>query len=124
VTGNKLSQTPPHKFAVNASYRFDFEDGSWLLPTVSYSWRDEFYDSFFNEPSELSEAFDQLDARLNWYSPDETFSITLWARNILDNEQTTSVSSQAFRVQDLGQYQTFSYTPPRMVGVDFKVHFE
>lgn len=124
VTGNKLSQTPPHKFSVNASYRFDFEDGSWLLPTVSYSWRDEFYDSFFNEKSELSPAYDQLDARLNWYSADETFSVTLWARNILDEEQTTSVGSNSYRVQDLGQYQGFSYTPPRMVGVDFKIHFE
>ncbi len=124
VVGNELSQSPKNKFSLNASYRIDFDDGSYLLPTVSYSWRDKFYDSFFNDANELSPSYDQVDARLNWYSPNETFSITAWVRNAFDEVQNTSISANSFRVQDAGRYQTFSYTPPRMVGVDFKFHFE
>jgi iron complex outermembrane receptor protein len=124
VTGNQLAQSPENKFSINASYRIDNEDGSYLLPTVSYSWRDEFYDSFFNGPNEVAPAYDQLDARLNWYSADEVFSITAWVRNALDEDQNTSVSSNSFRTQDMGMYQGFSYSMPRMVGVDFKIHFE
>jgi iron complex outermembrane receptor protein len=48
VEGNKLAQSPEHKVAINAAYRIDFEDGSYFLPTVSYSWRDSFFDTFFS----------------------------------------------------------------------------
>ena len=124
VEGNTLAQSPENKVSMNVSYRFDMEDGSYLLPTISYSWRDKFYESFFNNSSELSKAYDNVDARLNWYSPNETFSITAWVRNAFDKEQSTSVGANSFRVADNGQYQTFAYTPPRMVGVDLKFHFE
>jgi iron complex outermembrane receptor protein len=123
VEGNTLSQTPEHKVAVNASYSFDMEDGSYFLPTISYSWRDEFYDSFFNNDKELSPAYDNLDARLNWKSSDETLGLTFWVRNLTDEEQTTSISANGFRNEDLGRYQTFAFTPPRTFGVDLLVNY-
>jgi iron complex outermembrane receptor protein len=123
VTGNQLAQSPKNKFSINASYRVDFEDGSYILPTVSYSWRDEFYDTFFNDPNEKSPAYDNLDARLNWYSSKGHFSVTAWVRNLLDEEQTTSISTAAFRVQDLGRYQAYSYSLPRTFGVDVQFHY-
>jgi len=123
VEGNTLAQSPEHKVAINASYRFDMEDGSYFLPTVSYSWRDEFYDSFFNNDKELSPAYDNLDARLNWKSSDEVLGLTFWVRNLTDEEQTTSISANGFRNEDLGRDQTFSFTPPRMFGVDLLVNY-
>jgi outer membrane receptor protein involved in Fe transport len=45
--------------------------------------------------------------------------VTGWVRNLLDEDQTTSISNSSFRVQDLGRYQTFSFAPPRTYGVDF-----
>jgi iron complex outermembrane recepter protein len=123
VQGNQLGQSPQHKLSLLASYQIDFEDGSYLLPTVSYSWRDKFYDSFFNNPIEESPAYDNLDARLNWYSGDGVFSVTAWVRNALDEEQTTSITG-TFRAADLTLYQNPSFAPPRMFGVDLKIHFE
>ena len=124
VEGNTLSQSPKHKLALNASYRFDMQDGSYFLPTISYSWRDSFYDTFFNNQKEKSPAYDNLDARLNWYSPDEKVSVTAWVRNLTDEEQTTSISADTFRPSDLTGYQTFSYAPPRTYGIDVKFHFQ
>ncbi len=123
VEGNTLAQSPEHKVAINASYRIDMEDGSYFLPTLSYSWRDEFYDSFFNNDNELSPAYDNLDARLNWKSSDEVLGLTFWVRNLTDEEQTTSISANGFRNEDLGRYQTFSYTMPRTFGVDLLVNY-
>lgn len=123
VTGNKLAQSPEHKVALNASYRVDFEDGSYLLPTVSWSWRDEFYDTFFNDPNELSPSYSNLDARLNWRSSEGRFGVTAWVRNALDEEQQTSISASAYRVQDMGRYQGVSYAPPRMWGVDLLFNY-
>jgi len=99
------------------------EDGSYFLPTVSYSWRDEFYNSFFNNANEISPAYDNIDARLNWKSSNDLLGLTLWVRNLTDEDQNTSVSANDFRNTDSGRYQTFSFTPPRMWGVDLLVHY-
>ncbi len=123
VVGNTLAQSPENKVAINASYRIEMEDGSYFLPTISYSWRDEFFDSFFNNANEKSPSYDNIDARLNWKSADEIFGLTFWVRNLTDEAQTTSVSANGFRTTDLGSYQTYSYTPPRMWGVDLMVHY-
>lgn len=123
VEGNTLSQTPKNKFAVNASYRFEMEDGSYFLPTISYSWRDNFFDSFFNNANEESEAYENVDARLNWKTADDLLGLTFWVRNLMDEVQATSVGANGFRNTDSARYQTFSYTPPRMWGVDLLVHY-
>ena len=124
VEGNQLSQSPENKVAINASYRLNFEDGSYFLPTISYSWRDAFYDTFFNNDNEKSPAYFNLDARLNWYSSDESISLTAWVRNLTDEDQTTSIGANGFRVSDLGRYQTYSFAPPRTFGVDLRFHFQ
>ncbi len=124
VKGNKLSQSPKNKIALNASYQIDMEDGSYFLPTISYSWRDSFYDSFFNNPKEKSPSYDNLDARLNWYAPDKKFSITAWVRNVTDNEQTTSISADTFRPSDGVGYQTYNFSMPRMFGIDLTFHLD
>jgi iron complex outermembrane receptor protein len=124
VKGNTLSQTPKEKVALNASYRFDMADGSYFLPTASYSWRDAFYDTFFNNPKERAPSYSNLDARLNWYSPDKKLSVTAWIRNLTDEDQNTSVSADTFRPSDGVGYQTYSYSMPRMLGLDVIFHFE
>ena len=115
---------PKNKLALNASYRFDMADGSYFLPTMSYSWRDAFYDTFFNNPKEKSPSYDNLDARLNWYSADKLVSVTAWVRNLTDEDQTTSISADTFRPSDLTGYQTYSYSMPRMFGLDVIFHLE
>ncbi|MBI1360966.1 MAG: TonB-dependent receptor [Alphaproteobacteria bacterium] len=124
VTGNQLAQSPKHKASLNAAYRIDMADGSYFLPTVSYSWRDIFYDSFFNSYLEKSPSYTNLDARLNWYSASGRYGLTFWVRNALDSDQTTSISSSSYRVQDGGMYQGYSFAQPRTFGVDFHFHFK
>jgi outer membrane receptor protein involved in Fe transport len=123
VKGNSLSQSPEHKISANVSYRFDMEDGSYFLPTATYSWRDEFYDSFFNNANQVAPAFENVDARLNWKSADDLLGLTFWVSNLTDEEQNTTVGGNNFRKDDLGRYQTFSYTAPRMFGVDLLVSY-
>ncbi|MEY4783349.1 MAG: hypothetical protein RIR41_1284, partial [Pseudomonadota bacterium] len=56
-------------------------------------------------------------------SSDEVLGLTFWVRNLTDEEQTTSISANGFRNEDLGRYQTFAFTPPRMFGVDLLVNY-
>jgi iron complex outermembrane receptor protein len=123
LKGNQMGQSPLHKASLNFGYRMDQEDGSYWFPTLSLSWRDIFYDSFFDDPIEKSPSYVNVDSRLNWYSPNETFSLTFWVRNLLDTEQETSVTG-TFRASDFSLYENPSFAPPRMFGVDFRMKLE
>ena len=80
------------------------------------------FHSFFNNPVEKSPSYDNLDARLNWYSSSGEIGITAWVRNALDEEQTTSITG-TLRAADSILYSNPSFAPPRMFGVDLKLRF-
>jgi iron complex outermembrane receptor protein len=123
LEGNELPQSPRNKVAINATYMFRLDDGSTLLPAVSYYWRDGYYETIVNSSTELAPAQEQTDARLTWSSPGNQWAVIGFVRNLFDQEQTRRVLSQPFRVADNGRYQTFDYTPPRTWGVELQFHW-
>src|SRR5690606_8378535 len=96
LVGNVLPQSPENKIAVNASYNFNFEDGSTLTPSVSYYWRDEFTSSLFDNAGDITPAFDQTDARLIWHDGGGMFTVIGFVRNVFDGDGYDS-ASQSFR---------------------------
>lgn len=127
VEGNLLPQAPEHKIALNASYMFNFEDGSTLMPSISYYWRDSFTTSIFNDPRSFTPDFDQTDARLIWNDADGLLTVIGWVRNAFDEDGFDAVTAGRRRSLDATQnnqiYQTFTPTLPRMYGVELQVHF-
>jgi hypothetical protein len=123
VKGNALGQSPKHKANLNASYRIDMQDGSYFLPTVSVSWRDIFFDSFFNDAVEKSPSYFNVDSRLNWNSSSGRWGLTFWARNLLDADQNTSVSG-TFSSRTFLLYANPSFAQPRTFGVDLLFHWK
>ena len=152
LKGRVLPQSPENKIAFNASYAFNFEDGSTLLPSVSYYWRDEFTSSVFNNPGDITPAFDQTDARLIWNDADGMFTVIGFVRNVFDQAgfdsvgnsfrsnprtntlptaQCTTASTVCYNpTLPVGPnnvvgyyYQNFTRTLPRTWGVELQVHF-
>jgi iron complex outermembrane receptor protein len=152
LEGNVLPQSPKNKVAFNASYMFNFEDGSTLMPSVSYYWRDKFTSSVFDNAGDITPAFDQTDARLIWNDGDGMFTVIGFVRNAFDQDGYDSVS-QSFRsnprtntlplaqcpaaspfcynpTQPVGPnnvvgyyYQNYTKTLPRTWGVELQIHF-
>jgi iron complex outermembrane receptor protein len=148
VEGNVLPQSPENKVAFNASYMFNFEDGSSLMPSLSYYWRDGFASDVFNNPSEITPAFDQTDFRLLWNDADGMFTVIGFVRNLFDEVGYDSVSSSLRTNPNVGTagcvtgvqcfdpsqpvsstnvpgvyFQNFTQTQPRTWGVELQVHF-
>jgi iron complex outermembrane receptor protein len=127
VEGNELPQSPRNKIAVNASYMFNFADGSTLMPSASWYWRDKFYSSIFNDARQLTDDYAQTDARLIWNDASGMFTVIGWARNVFDDEGYDLVT--AFRLRSLDParnnqiYQSTTYTLPRTYGVELQIHF-
>src|SRR5690606_16391238 len=97
VEGNVLPQAPENKIALNAAYTFNFEDGSSLMPSVSYYWRDSFTTSVFNDPRSFTPDFAQTDARLIWNDADGLLTVIGWVRNAFDDEGYDGVTASRRR---------------------------
>jgi iron complex outermembrane receptor protein len=127
VEGNVLPQSPENKIALNVAYMFNFEDGSTLMPSVSYYWRDSFTTSIFNDPRTFTPDFAQTDARLIWNDSQGMFTVIGWIRNAFDEEGYDAATAFRRRSLDVTQnnqvYQGFTPTLPRMYGVEMQVHF-
>jgi iron complex outermembrane receptor protein len=127
VEGNVLPQSPENKVAFNVSYMFNFEDGSTLMPSVSYYWRDSFTTSIFNDPRTFTPDYAQSDARLIWNDASGTLTFIGWVRNAFDEEGYDAVTAFRRRSLDPAQnnqiYQSYTPTLPRMYGIEMQVHF-
>ena len=127
VDGNVLPQSPENKVALNVAYTFNFEDGSTLMPSFSYYWRDKFTTSIFNNPQTFTPDFSQTDARLIWNDANGYLTVIGWVRNAFDEEGYDAATAFRRRSSDVTQnqqiYQTFTPTLPRMYGVEMQVHF-
>jgi iron complex outermembrane receptor protein len=125
LEGNILPQAAKNKFALNASYLFEFENGSTLLPSVSYYWRDKFTGSVFNDPDTFTPDYAQTDARLIWNSANQHFTVIGFVRNAFDEEGYDAAT--AFRVRAEGPtgkiYHTYTPTLPRTYGVEVQFHY-
>ena len=61
-----------------------------LDANISYAYNSGFY---FNADNRVKQdAYGLVNAQLGWTSPDETYNLRLWARNLLDEEYLTFVS--------------------------------
>ncbi|MDP3493588.1 MAG: TonB-dependent receptor [Hyphomonadaceae bacterium] len=127
VEGNYLPQSAKNKVALNVNYMFNFEDGSTLMPSISYYWRDKFYSSIFNDATQLTDAYAQTDARLIWNDASGMFTVIAWTRNLFDEEgydlQTSFKSRSLDPARNNQIYQSTTYTLPRTYGVELQVHF-
>jgi len=152
LEGNVLPQSPENKVAFNASYDFNFEDGSSLTPSVSYYWRDSFTSGVFKNLGDITPAFDQTDARLIWNDAEGAFTVIGFVRNVFDGDGYDS-ASQSFRANPRTNtmpspqcttasdvcynpnlpvgasnvvgyyYQNYTRTLPRTWGVELQIHF-
>ncbi len=127
VEGNLLPQSPKNKVAANVSYMFNFEDGSSLLPSISWYWRDGFNTTIFANVQDETPSFQQTDARLLWNDSTGTFTVIGFVRNLFDKDGYDARSAFTRRSLDPAQngkiYVTDTLTLPRTYGVEFQVHF-
>ena len=84
-TGSRLPQQPKHKWAITASYEttFDSIPGSfnfsgWL------NYTGERYPMVRNIESQIMAAYNRVDVRATWTSPDENLTISGFVQNLMD----------------------------------------
>jgi iron complex outermembrane receptor protein len=115
-SGNQLQRTPETQLTAGAEYSMDiggWEDG--LAFRVNYAWQDEMPWAHTNVSWE--DSYGLLDARVSLAPVDSAWSVSVWGKNLTDEDVRANVIE--FLGGDVGLY-----APPRTYGVDLTWRFE
>ncbi len=115
LKGNRLSRTPKHAFAAEASYTTTEFDWGWLKAQVSVNHESDVFDDNANDLIEFRKARTLWDASLFYFVNDQV-SLQLWGRNLTDVEYRT-------HQVETGGGHFVQYGAPRQVGLTLNVEF-
>lgn len=112
VVDTEMPLTPEWQWNLIARYRWSAPWGGYLALQGDVSWFDDQYFDSFNSPSHFEESYAVTNARVSWYSENESWEVTVFGENITDEEYRTFSFDLAF----LG-FSTDVYGKPSWYGV-------
>ena len=124
-SGNKTPLSPELKLNVGAQYEWEGMDGYFSI-RADYTWVDDQYSSVFNRDSrngailgtgDLIPSYSLINARLEWESNSEDWSIQLYVKNLADKY----IISTSYVVRP--DFVYVSQLPPRTWGAKIKYRF-
>jgi iron complex outermembrane receptor protein len=108
---------PDAAFAINVDYAVDLGNSGSLNFNVDYNWKDDYYLDARNIPYTLQEAVGILGARADWTSQDGSWNVSLWGKNLTDEQQLSN------QIVDPTRITSEFYMPPRTYGVTLSKSF-
>ena len=117
-----------HPVTFNSVFQYEFPIAGGLLagtltPRIEYIWKDNMMSAALNRVGDGLEGWDLVNVSLKWESANGNYSVSAWARNLLEEEyQYNSIFNQA-TVGCCGSATSF-HGPPRTFGVTLNVNYE
>lgn len=116
LAGNRLSRTPRNKLSVSPSYRWRLGNGGEVKAMAEYRYESLIYDDNNNDPPEIRDPTEFLDANAGYTSPDGAWTLSVWGKNLTDERTPT--------LQVLFNSTYFvAYNPPRTYGATLRWNF-
>jgi iron complex outermembrane receptor protein len=109
--GNDMVYAPNSAFAIDVDYRYDLGSAGALDFNVTYNWKDDYYTSPSNADKTKQDNIGMLGASVAWSSNDESWLVSIWGKNLDDEQQLASL------IVDPTQITSESYMAPRTYGV-------
>jgi len=110
-SGNRLPRSSEHSGSINTTYTVNLSGGGTMDISAVYSAKSDFYFGPDNHPGGLEDGFGLLDASLTWRNASDRWIVSLWGRNLTDEEyRTHSIISNIAGTVDL-------WNLPRTYGV-------
>ncbi len=112
--GNNLIRTPEVKYNIDLDYFIPMDSGAEISTNLNYRFTDDQRGEL--EPWAIQPKFNLLDARVTWTNSDDTFDVSLWGRNLTDEEYISHVYTIASSVVAV-------YGDPRTFGLSVNYRF-
>jgi iron complex outermembrane receptor protein len=115
IKGYQLQQVPEGKATGWTSYVMNLSGGAQLELFGVYSWIDDVFYSPFESADEMAEAYDRLDLRATWSSPNSNWIASGFINNVFDDIGNLQILRQ-------GEAEFFRHTSgttvPRLYGLE------
>ncbi|GMG86123.1 TonB-dependent receptor [Biformimicrobium ophioploci] len=119
LADNSFPLSPEHKASANLTYSWEAMDLDWSA-SGSYMYTSEQYMSAFNRDDyDLLDSWSRVDLRLNVASPDETWEVTGFVKNLSDDRDVVYRD----RPSTVTHTAVSTLTDPRLYGVRLKYNF-
>jgi iron complex outermembrane receptor protein len=112
--GQNLIRTPEVKYNIDLDYFIPMDSGAQVNANLNYRFTDDQRGEL--EPWAIQPKFDLLDARITWTNSDDTFNVSLWGKNLTDEEHITHIYAIASSVVAV-------YGDPRTFGISASYRF-
>jgi iron complex outermembrane receptor protein len=90
LSDSKVVRGADYTYSLSVSYSHYFDGGGELTSQVGWSERGRTYNTLDTVDSSKQDAFGLMDARITYIFPNRNTSLSLWGRNILDEEYFVS----------------------------------
>lgn len=120
LAGNQLNLSPKNKFSLSILKYFPLEDSGEISVMLGYSAIGDQYGRAFNRDDwDKIDSYDRTDARINWLSPDGSWSVTAWVKNISDDRNFLTAGAPSTEAQ----VRTNEISDPRFYGLKVEYVF-
>ena len=116
---NVLANAPDVSYTLTGRYEWDLVSGKIMSAMLSLGYSDTVFKSATNDPLFSADSYSLVDARVAVQNSDQTWELSLWVKNLTDEEYV----QEAFGAPDLGTI-TRSYGTPQTYGVTFSHFFQ
>ena len=109
--GNSLPKGAEHSFYLRSSYIIPMNGGAEIDLVVSYAYSGDYYYESANTAISREDNYGLVDASVNWRSADAAWDVSLWAKNLNDEEyRVHTIVSNVLGTVDI-------WAPPRTFGL-------
>ena len=117
--GNEQPAAPTWNLNGIVRYYAELTSGAVISTQADFSFMDNQFFTADNNPSLTEDAYWLWNARVTYTSPKDDYSVSLWVKNLTDEEYiTTAFDTAEFGVNSIG------VGDPRTFGVTFSAYFE
>ena len=86
LSDSKVVRGADYTYSLSVSYSHYFDGGAELMTQVGWSERGRSYNTLDTVDSSKQDSYGLMDARITYIFPNRNTSLSLWGRNILDEE--------------------------------------
>jgi iron complex outermembrane recepter protein len=114
IVGNRLALAPKNSYVLSAKYGIPLQGGAWVNLRADYKYKGQHYFEVEQWEAGNEGGYGLLDGRVSFFSPDESWEVALWGRNLTDKVYRSQVQSGVN-----GTIGISRFGDPRTYGVSF-----
>jgi outer membrane receptor protein involved in Fe transport len=119
IGGNELENAPALQVSISGQYTQPLSGGYNLVGRLDYYWQAHTWGRVWEDPADLIQAWDTMDALLTLNSPDSSWYVQAFIKNIFNH---SNITGEYLTSSSSGLYTNAFQEDPRTYGVAVGVH--